>query len=61
MFGWGNSEYNQLDLSFGVQQIHTPIRLKMLEKCGKIIDIASAGSMCMVLNGKFAFWNAFFR
>lgn len=51
VFGWGNSEYNQLDLSEGVQQINTPIHMKMIQKYGKIIDIASGGSACMVLNG----------
>lgn len=51
VFGWGNSEYNQLDLNNGTQQINTPIHLKKVQKCGKIIDIASGGSACMVLNG----------
>ena len=51
VFGWGNSEYNQLDLNNGIQQINTPIHLKMLQKCGKITDIATGGSGCMVLNG----------
>lgn len=51
MFGWGNSEYNQLDSNNGIQQINTPKYLKKVQKCGKIIDIASAGSSCMVLNG----------
>ncbi|XP_031618960.1 RCC1-like G exchanging factor-like protein [Contarinia nasturtii] len=50
VFGWGNSEYNQLGLSNGIQQVNTPINLKLLKKCGKIIDIATAGSACMVLN-----------
>lgn len=51
VFGWGNSEYNQLDLSNGIQQINTPIHLQNTRKCGKVIDIASGGSACMVLNG----------
>lgn len=51
VFGWGNSEYNQLDLSDGIQQINTPIHLQNTKKCGNIIDIASSGSACMVLNG----------
>lgn len=53
VFGWGNSEYNQLDLSNGVQQINTPIHLKLIknENYGKIIDIASSGSACIILNG----------
>lgn len=52
VFGWGNSEYNQLNLG-EIQQINSPIHLKMVEKCGKIIDIATGGSVCMVLNGTF--------
>lgn len=51
MFGWGNSEYNQLGLSNGIQQINTPVKLNINKRCGKIIDIATAGSACMVLNG----------
>lgn len=51
VFGWGNSEYNQLHLNDSKQQMNTPIYLNMIENCGKIIDIASGGSICMVLNG----------
>lgn len=51
VFGWGNSEYNQLDLHGGIQQTNTPIHLQNTKKCGKVIDIASGGSACMVLNG----------
>lgn len=51
VFGWGNSEYNQLNLNGGIQQINTPIHLPNTKKCGKVIDIASGGSACMVLNG----------
>lgn len=36
-----------------MQQIHTPIHLKALSAYGKIIDIATGGSYCLVLNGKF--------
>lgn len=53
MFGWGNSEYGQLDLTGGVQQINVPIQIHMLKKFGKIIDIAISGSGCMVLNGLY--------
>lgn len=55
VFGWGNSEYNQLDLSNGIQQINTPIHLNVTKKCGKIIDIATGGSGCIVLNGNLFF------
>ena len=34
------------------QQINLPVKLN-LGPIGKVIDIASGGSICMVLNGKF--------
>lgn len=49
VFGWGNSEYGQISQVEGVQQINVPVNLK-LDGIGKIIDIASGGSFCMVLN-----------
>lgn len=52
VFGWGNSEYDQLEIIDDVQQLHTPIYLKAPSKCGKIIDIATGGSYCLILNGK---------
>lgn len=59
VFGWGNSEYAQLNLNGGIQQINVPIQIKMLNKCGKIIDIAVSGSACIVLNGLSWFAYAF--
>lgn len=50
VFGWGNSEYNQILLNSDEQQINVPIHLKYLDKLGKIIDVASGGSFSMVLN-----------
>lgn len=51
MFGWGNSEYGQLGLKDGLQQINVPTKLDI--PCGKIVDIAVSGSACIVLNGNF--------
>ena len=51
VFGWGNSEYGQFKMVTEEQQINSPVKLN-LSSVGKIIDIASGGSMCMVLNGK---------
>lgn len=51
MFAWGNTEYGQLMLENGEQQINTPTYMKMVKPLGKIIDIAAGGSSCMVLNG----------
>lgn len=52
VFGWGNSEYKQLDLPDDQQQVHTPMYIKSVKKCGKIVDIAAGGSFCLVLNGE---------
>ena len=52
VFGWGNSEYNQFSMVTDEQQINLPVKLD-LGPIGKVIDIASGGSICMVLNGKF--------
>lgn len=49
IFGWGNSEYGQISQAEGVQQISLPVHLKF-DGVGKIVDIASGGSFCMILN-----------
>ena len=50
VFGWGNSEYSQLHMATDEQQVNSPVKLNLGE-VGKVVDIASGGSMCMVLNG----------
>uniref|UniRef100_T1H2N0 RCC1-like domain-containing protein n=1 Tax=Megaselia scalaris TaxID=36166 RepID=T1H2N0_MEGSC len=51
VFGWGNSEYGQLDDSEdAAQQINTPKALELTKGHGKIKDVASGGSFCMILN-----------
>uniref|UniRef100_A0A1B0GKG8 RCC1-like domain-containing protein n=1 Tax=Lutzomyia longipalpis TaxID=7200 RepID=A0A1B0GKG8_LUTLO len=51
VFGWGNTEYGQLcNVGGNAQQIHTPVHLKSLKGLGKITDIASGGSFCLILN-----------
>ena len=50
VFGLGNSEYGQFQTVTEEQQINCPVKLN-LEGIGKIIDIASGGTICMVLNG----------
>lgn len=50
VFGWGNSEYNQILLESDEQQINSPLHLKYLSKLGKIVDVASGGSFSMALN-----------
>jgi len=50
-FGWGNSEYGQLDDSEHAEtQINTPRALKLTKSIGKIKDVAAGGSFCMALN-----------
>lgn len=61
MFGFGNSEYKQLSTDDDNQQINSPRYLQTLKGLGKIVDIASGGSYCMVLNGnKTNSYSAFF-
>ncbi|ETN61051.1 regulator of chromosome condensation [Anopheles darlingi] len=51
LFGWGNSEYGQLgEVADDNPQINTPRRLTFSKHCGKLIDIAAAGSYCLALN-----------
>lgn len=52
LFGWGNSEYGQLRLATSEMQLHTPKQLKLPSTFGKIKDVASSGTACMILNGK---------
>ncbi|CAD6998943.1 unnamed protein product [Ceratitis capitata] len=51
VFGWGNSEYGQLDDSENAEtQVSTPRALALTKGIGKIQDIAAGGSFCMALN-----------
>lgn len=51
VFGWGNSEYGQLDDSAdAVTQICTPRALQLTKGLGKVKDVAAGGSFCMALN-----------
>lgn len=51
VFGWGNSEYGQLDSSEKADtQVNTPRALSLTKGIGKIKDIAAGGSFCMILN-----------
>lgn len=52
VFGWGNSEYSQLLGEDDIrQQINLPVVLKKCKGFGKIVDVAAAGSYCLMLNG----------
>ncbi|EDW65030.2 RCC1-like G exchanging factor-like protein [Drosophila virilis] len=51
VFGWGNSEYGQLDDSpDAAPQICTPRALQLTKGIGKVKDVAAGGSFCMALN-----------
>ncbi|XP_067623094.1 RCC1-like G exchanging factor-like protein [Eurosta solidaginis] len=51
VFGWGNSEYGQLDDSESAEvQVNTPRALTLTKGIGKVKDIAAGGSFCMALN-----------
>ncbi|CAI9721390.1 Hypothetical predicted protein [Octopus vulgaris] len=50
VFGWGNSEYNQLALITDHTQVHTPKHFKLSASLGKITQVASGGSICGFLN-----------
>lgn len=52
VFGWGNSEYHQLNSVTDDMQIHTSRKLNF-SGLEKIIDIASAGTMCLLLDGMY--------
>ncbi|XP_047001017.1 RCC1-like G exchanging factor-like protein [Schistocerca americana] len=49
VFGWGNNEYGQLLLPTDLQQLNAPRHIK-LAGVGKVLDIASGGSFCLVVN-----------
>lgn len=49
VFGWGNSEYHQLNSVTDEMQIHTSRKLSF-PGLKKIVDIASAGTMCLLLD-----------
>jgi len=51
VFGWGNSEYGQLRLATSEMQLHTPRHLPLSSNLGKIVDVATSGTACLILNG----------
>jgi len=49
VFGWGNSEYRQLECVTDDSQLSVPQKLPF-DEFGKIVDIAAGGTACMILN-----------
>ncbi|XP_077295793.1 RCC1-like G exchanging factor-like protein [Arctopsyche grandis] len=59
VFGWGNSEYGQINFrDKKEQQIALPKALEDCNQFGKIVDVAAGGSHCLMLNshGKVFAW-----
>ncbi|XP_076035728.1 RCC1-like G exchanging factor-like protein [Oratosquilla oratoria] len=49
VFGWGNSEYQQLNSVTDEMQINTTRKLHLPE-IGKVVDIVAAGTLCLAVN-----------
>lgn len=50
VFGWGNSEYGQLLMDSNNCQINIATELNIPKEVGHIVDIATGGCFCMILN-----------
>ncbi|XP_063616327.1 RCC1-like G exchanging factor-like protein [Cydia splendana] len=51
LFGWGNSEYGQVPMATQHQQVNMSYALYSFTRgLGKIVDIASGGSFCLIAN-----------
>ncbi|XP_018319637.1 RCC1-like G exchanging factor-like protein [Agrilus planipennis] len=50
VFGWGNTEYAQLDTPNDLQQVCNATFIEKCKGLGKIVDIAAGGSFCLILN-----------
>ena len=50
VFGWGNSEYGQFQTVTDEQQLSTATKLNVNEIVGKVKDVASGGTVCLLLN-----------
>lgn len=49
VFGWGNTEYGQFVLN-DTQQVNVPRFLEITKGLSKIVDVATTGSACLILN-----------
>ncbi|XP_067933148.1 RCC1-like G exchanging factor-like protein [Watersipora subatra] len=52
VFGWGNSEYGQLDMITNDPQVNSPRHLPISSACGKVKVVAASGTSCALLNEK---------
>lgn len=53
VFGWGNSEYGQLNMVTPQTQVNVSRHLKLESMVGKAVSVGAGGSMCGLVNGKF--------
>lgn len=51
VFGWGNSEYGQLNSVTDEMQLHTSRRLAF-PGMKRVVDVAAGGTMCLLLDGE---------
>ena len=56
VFGWGNSEYNQLRTVTSEQQVNVATRLPLDSGVGVVVDIASGGTTCLLVNSEGQVW-----
>lgn len=52
VFGWGNSEYGQLNMVTPQTQVNVSRHLKLESIVGKTVSVGAGGSMCGLVNGK---------
>ncbi|XP_015183754.1 PREDICTED: Williams-Beuren syndrome chromosomal region 16 protein homolog [Polistes dominula] len=52
VFGWGNSEYGQLLMDSDNYQVNIATELNIPKEIGHIVDIATGGCFCMILNSE---------
>ena len=53
LFGWGNTEYNQLGggQQSDEMQVNVPRHIPLKNVVGRIVKVAAAGSSCALING----------
>ena len=52
VFGWGNSEYGQLNMATQKTQVNVARHLNLESQLGKVISVGASGSMCGLVNGE---------
>jgi len=56
LFGWGNTEYNQVNGGHHTDEMQVCIPRHMpLSNIGKVVKVAAAGSSCALINGNSSY------